>query len=330
MTPPAATPVSASRHWTAFAMLAGCTLSSGMAFVIYKASVLSQAPFAAGESSWFIAAHNLAPRFMLGVLLLVALHGGAVLRLTRTEWVQAAFMAFASFAGCLLQTDGIQRTSAGVTAFLTQFYVILIPCWWALLHRRRPSALVGLATLLVLAGVALVARVDWSTLRLGRGETEVLLATGFFSLLLCSINFPAFAANRAERTSAAMFLLEGGMFAAVAGATCREPAHLVTPFASAPWLALVVAATLFGTAGPFLLINRWQRFVTTTEAGLLYSFGPVIAALSEAGLPAPLARWTGVAYANQPLTVALVAGGALILGANLLYQLLEDKLARGP
>ncbi len=310
-----------ARHGTALAILAACTLTTGASFVLYKASLLVQAPLAAGESTWFIAAHNLVPRFLLGVVLLVAVYGGRVLQLTRGEWAQAGFMAVTSFAGCLLQADGLQRTTAATTAFLTQFYVILIPLWWALVHRRRPATSVLLAGLLGLAGVAVLARVDWQELRLGRGEAEVLLATVFFSLLLCSLNWPAFAAHRPERTSAAMFLLEVLLFGAVSLAVCREPAHLAAPYRSFPWLWLALGATLLGTAGPFILMNRWQRCVTTAEAGLLYSFSPVVAALTEIALPAPLARWTGIRYDNQPLTLTLLAGGALILGANALIQL---------
>lgn len=318
-----------ARHWTALGILAVCTFFSGASFVTYKASVLAQAPFAAGESTWFISAHNLAPRFLLGALLLVAVYGGRVLGLTGAEWRQAGFMALASFAGCLLQNDGLQRTTAGTAAFLNQFYVILVPFWMALLHRRWPSILTLVATVLVMAGVGLVARLDWTTLRVGRGEAELLLATVFFSLLLCSINWPAFAANRAERTSAAMFLMEAVLFSAIAGATVRDPVHLASPFTSPAWNALLLTATVLGTAGPFLFINRWQRFVTPTEAGLLYSFGPVVAALAETMLPAGIGRWTGLAYPNQPLTIALVAGGGLILAANVLVQLDEGRAAPG-
>ncbi len=310
-----------ARHWTAFAVLGVCTVFGVGSFVLSKASVLVQAPLAAGESSWFIAAHNLVPRFALGVLFLAAIYRGQVLRLTRREWTQSGFMAVMSFSGCLLQMDGLQRTTAGTTAFLGQAYVIFIPLWWALISRQRPSRWVLVASLLVLAGAAVLAQVDWHTFRIGRGEAEVLLSTVFFSLLLCSLNWPAFASNRAECTSTAMFLIEGAMFAAVAVATCREPAHLFTPYASPGWVAMVIATAVLGTAGPFVLINRWQRFIAPTEAGLLYSFGPVVAALTEVVLPAPLSRWTGIAYANQPLTPVLLLGGALILSANVLIQL---------
>ena len=264
MNPPA-------RHWTALGVLAGITATTGVSFVLFKASVLAQLPFAQGESTWFISAHNLVPRFLLGALLLCVIYRGRVFQLTRSEWRQAMFLATTSFSGCLLQNDGIQRTSAATTAFLTQFYVILIPLWWALLHRKRPSWSVVVAALMVLVGVAVLARMDWHTFRIGRGEAEVLLATVFFSFMLSSLNWPAFAGNRAERTSTVMFLLEAGLFAIVASATCRDSAHWFAPYTSPSWLVLVVVTAVFGTAGPFVIDMMSNEFVRT-EGSLLLAY----------------------------------------------------------
>ncbi len=314
-------PTASARHRAALVALCVATVSSNVGFVLFKSSVLAHQQYAAGESSWFVAAHDLAPRFLLGVGLLTLLFGARVLQLTRTEWRQATFMAVTSFVGCMLQLDGLQYTTAATTSFLTQFYVVLIPLWWALLHRERPDWRIPVACVLVLAGVAIIARVDWQTFTIGRGEAEVLLGAVCFSFLLVSLNWPAFAANRAERTSAGMFLLEGVLFAIVSVLVCREPANLVAPFTAPGWVALMVASTVFGTIGPFVMLNHWQRFITATEAGVLYSFGPVVATLTEVFLPAIISGWVGITYANQPLTLTLVTGGALIIAANGLLQL---------
>lgn len=324
-----------TQHWTALTILALATASASGSFVLFKASALAHAPFAVGESSWFLSAHDLVPRFLLGVLALLALHGFAALRLTRTEWAQAVFMAVTSFAGCMFQFDGLQRTTAGTTAFLTQLYVVLIPLWWALLKWRRPAFApaaagkpgwaIALACGLVLVGVAVLARVDWATFRVGRGEAEVLVGAVFFSLLLSALSWPAFAGNRAERTSAGMFLLEAGLFALVSVATCREPTNLLAPYASPGWLSVMLATTVFGTIGPFVVMNHWQRSVTATEAGMLYCLGSVFAALAEIALPGLLSRWLGIDYANQPVTFTLAVGGAFILGANALLQLVPAR-----
>lgn len=311
----------AGRHWLAAGMLLLACAGQGVGFVVGKASLLAQAPLVAGESSWFVAAQNLAPRFIVGVLLLVAFYGVRVLQLTRQEWKQAAFLAGTSFVGCLFQVDGMQRTSASVAAFITQFYVVLIPCWTALLQSRRPRWVEIAAVALVLAGMAVLAGIDWRTLRIGSGELAVMTGAVFFSFMLFSINWPGFAANRPERATAGMFALEAVAFALLCPLLQQSPGSTLAPLHSPEWVGLIIAAAVIASAGPFILVTRWQRFMPATEAGLIYSLGPVFSALTGLFLPALIAGATQVVYPNEALTTALVGGGVLIFAANALVQL---------
>lgn len=318
------------RHWLAAGMLLLACAGQGVGFVVGKASLLAQAPLVAGESSWFVAAQNLAPRFIVGVVLLVACYGVRVLQLTRQEWKQAAFLAGTSFVGCLFQVDGMQRTSASVAAFITQFYVMLIPCWTALLQRRRsafagptadkPGWVIVVAVALVLTGMAVLAGIDWRTLRIGSGELAVMTGAVFFSFMLFSINWPGFAANRPERATAGMFALEAVAFALLCPLLQQSPGSTLAPLRSPEWVVLIIAAAVIASAGPFILVTRWQRFMSATEAGLIYSLGPVFSALTGLFLPALIAGATQVVYPNETLTAALVGGGVLIFAANALVQ----------
>ena len=65
-------------------------------------------------------------------------------------------------------------------------------------------------------------------------------------------------------------------------------------------------------------MNRWQRWVSATEAGLIYCLEPVVATVLCAFLPGVISRLAGVAYANEALGWNLLAGGALIIGATVL------------
>lgn len=293
---------------------------SGVGFVIGKASLLVQAPWVPGENSWFIAAQNLAPRFFLTVLGLVAWRGRAALRLTAREWQQAAFMAVFSFIGCALQLDAMQYTTASTTAFLSQFYAVLLPLWVALAERRRPSVAAALALMAVVSGTAVLAGVSWERLQLGRGEVETLLAALSFSVLIYSLNWRRNAGNRAEATTAGMFMIEGVLFVALALGTARDVAHVVAPLASPAWVTLMLLAAVIATGGPFVVLNHWQRHVPATEAGLLYNLVPLFAALSELVLPRLFSGWLRIDYANTSLTLRLLVGGGLILAANAALQ----------
>lgn len=319
---------SAAKRSAALAILILCAVGTGISFVLGKLSIIVQQPLNGSESTWFLAAGNLAPRFVVGLALLMCVEGRHTLRLTRSEWGQAAFMAACSFVGCLIQMDGLQRTSAATTAFLTQFYVALMPVVGGFLHRRWPSRTALVSVVLVMAGVAVLTEISWKNFHLGRGECEVLAATFFFAILLCSVSAPMFAHNRHARTSAGMFLLEFLLFALVAAFTCDRASSLWAPYRSMSWIVLIVIISIIGTAGPFILINQWQRYVTEIEAGLIYSTIPLVAAVTEAFFPMMLAGWFALDYPNRPLTLAVGLGGALIFAANILQQLQSKPRGR--
>jgi drug/metabolite transporter (DMT)-like permease len=67
-------------------------------------------------------------------------------------------------------------------------------------------------------------------------------------------------------------------------------------------------------------MNSWQPRVSATEAGLIYTMEPVFTALFVLFLPGLLARLTGNGGANESLNASFLAGGSLVLAANLLVQ----------
>lgn len=72
--------------------------------------------------------------------------------------------------------------------------------------------------------------------------------------------------------------------------------------------------------GGYLLMNRWQRDVTATEAGLIYSVEPVVTSVLALFLPGLISTWAGIHYANETLTARLLIGGGLVTAANVLLQ----------
>lgn len=315
----------ATKHWLALGVLTVCAASQGMGFIISKAALFFQSALLPDENSWFLGAINLAPRFLLGVLALIAVYGPSVLRLTKQEWRQATIMGLCSFVGCMFQIDGLQRTSGSVTAFFTLFYVVLIPIWAALLARRWPRWPVWLAVGLITWGLGLLADVSWSDLRLGRGETEILIGAVFFSFMLFAINLPGFAGNRSPRTAAGMFLMEVFLFAFLAMAVRSSEIGFSAPLASVQWWVWVLVISLCSTIGPFLLIMHWQRFVSVTEAGMIYGLTPVFTLVTGLFLPALLMQWTEVFYENEVVTATVLLGAVLVVAANVVMQLFHRK-----
>lgn len=152
----------------------------GLSFPLIKSVLLLHERIIPEAGTWFSAIYTVAPRFLLAFLVLLALKPLAWRGVTRGELKQGLVIGLFASAGMLLQNDALQFTSASTSAFLTQFYAILIPVYVAVRARRNPGVRVWLSCALVLVGVAILGRFDWRQLHLGRGEWETLLASVFF------------------------------------------------------------------------------------------------------------------------------------------------------
>jgi len=94
----------------------------------------------------------------------------------------------------------------------------------------------------------------------------------------------------------------------------------VRAYASPAAIGFMAILVLFCTLGGYLFMNRWQREITATEAGIIYCVEPVIASALALFLPAWFSVCAGIHYANESLTVRLLIGGGLVTVANVLLQ----------
>jgi drug/metabolite transporter (DMT)-like permease len=216
--------------------------------------------------------------------------------------------------------DGLAYTAASTSAFLTQGYCIFIPCWVVLLNRRWPSLKIILSVALVLAGVAVLADLNFRALKLGRGELETLIASLFFTAQILTLEHPRYAANRPVQFSIVMFLGMALFTAPLLWATAPNFAACVHAYSSPAACGFMAALILVCTLAGYMIMNRWQKLVTATEAGLIYCLEPVFASALALFLPALFSVWAGINYPNEILTARLLLGGALVTAANFLLQ----------
>ncbi len=291
----------------------------GLSFPIIKTLSLLHARLLPEAGTWFSAIYTIAPRFVLAIVILVALQP-RILRVAAGELKQGVIIGLFAAGGMLLQNDGLQFTAASTSAFLTQFYAILIPIYLAVRLRRNPGTRVWLACALVLAGVAILGQFDWQKMRFGRGEAETLLSSLFFMGQILWLEKKEFAGNRPEQLTLVMFTTEALIFCVLAVATAPHAGALLVPWTSGPWLGLTLLLTVFCTIGAFSLMNKWQPKISATEAGLIYCVEPIFASVMAAFLPALFSVWAAISYPNEQVTWMLLVGGGLITLANVLLQ----------
>jgi drug/metabolite transporter (DMT)-like permease len=311
---------SSSSQSKAFRRLVLCTAVWALSFPVMKALALLQQGLAPEGSSWFFASLCVVYRFGASAFIMALMAMPILRQTTRSEIQQGVGLGLFGGAGILLQMDGLARTPASVSAFLTQCYCILIPLWVAYWEGRWPSRRIGMSCWMVLVGTAVLANFDWRHWQLGRGEAETLAAAVFFTGQILWLERPAYAGNHPDRFSVVMFAvmsLTGLPLAVVTAPHWSDCVRVYQVPAAIGCLGLLV---MFCTLGGYVLMNRWQRHLPATQAGLIYCLEPVFASLYACFMPGWFSTGTGIQYANEIPTPHLLIGGGLILGANILAR----------
>lgn len=305
----------------ALQMLVVANVCWALSFPTMKAMAILQQPLLPQSSSWFIASMTIIVRFSLAALVMLVVCWPTLRRLTRLEvWEGVGLGVFAS-AGLIFQMDGLAYTSASTSAFLTQFYCLIIPLIFAFRDRRWPTGRLVVSCLMVIAGAGVLSGIDLRNFHIGRGELETLIASTIFTGQILWLQRAKFAPNNVNHFTLVMFTVIAVTSIPVALATGSRADDWVAAYSSAPVAALMGVLTIFCTLGGYLLMNYWQPFLTATQAGLIYCLEPVFASLFALFLPGWFSAMAGIHYPNEKLTVALLVGGGLITVANVLMQL---------
>src|SRR5262245_12828789 len=106
-------------------MLLLATTCWGLSFPLMKGLVLAQQQLAPGVSVWFITAQTLVVRFGLAAVLM-----GLWCCRQNYRWLDVKLglgLGFFAGVGTLFQMAALEQTPASISAFLTQFTVLLVP-----------------------------------------------------------------------------------------------------------------------------------------------------------------------------------------------------------
>ena len=301
---------------TAVLRLTLATAAWGLSFPTAKAVMQAQAASAPGHAEWFHAALVLFNRMALATLIMFALLGARRRGFTRLEVRQGLELGLFGGLGMLLQTDAQNYIAASTSAFFTQFTCIFVPITVALRSRQMPSPLVVIACLLVMAGCVMLSGVELGKIHLGRGEWETIAGAALFTGQILCLERVRFHGNDSGRTSTVMFAVKGTLLCSfvIAGGSAGAARIYTSPAV----LALTTLLTVVCTVYSYSTMTHWQPRVTSTQAGLIYATEPVFASALALFLPGWFAGFAGIRYANERLSWQLIAGGGLILAANLL------------
>ena len=223
-------------------------------------------------------------------------------RVTGQMVAAGAMIGVILFAGYLLQTLGLQSTTAPKSAFLTGLATVMVPLLAALVYKIRPrisevagvlAATLGMGLMTLEGSIGSISRGDLLTFGCAIAFAAHIVATGHF----------------AERIGYEVLSITQIGAAALAALSLVGWAE--TP--RIQWQPLVIWAILMTgvlcTALAFTIQAWAQRYTTSTRTALIYALEPVVAWI------------TSYCVAGEGLSGQAAAGAALILSGVLLVEM---------
>src|SRR5688572_13528272 len=244
-----------SKRLRAVQMLVLANACWALSFPTMKALEAYQSGLLENSNSWFISSSTIVIRFSLAAVVMLVICARTIRRLTRLEIWEGLGLGVFGGAGLIFQMDGLAHTAASTSAFLTQFYCLLIPLIVAWQSRCWPTPVVAISSLMVIAGVAVLSNIDWTNLRIGRGELETLIASTIFTGQILWLQRAKFAANNVNHFTLVMFVVTGLVCLPVALVTGSDVTAFSKSYSSVPMWIFTGLLTIVCTLGGYLLMN---------------------------------------------------------------------------
>lgn len=279
-----------------------------------------------GEEPGFAAAgFFIVLRFAAALLMLALLRPVLFRGLTPARWAMGAVTGLAFSGGFLLQVVGLNTIPASRSGFLTSLSVLFTPIFVTLATRRAPRAVFWAAALLALAGMAVLSGVRFAPdafRDLGLGDALTAAGAAIFAIQILVVDH--FGRRMpSEQLTPGMFAstFVCGLVAFFAGGGWTHGAAYADLASDGGYWSLVLGMSFFCSVLAFTTMNRWQPHVSPSHAAVIYALEPLCATLWAMWLPGVISGTLNLNYPSELFTVALAAGGALVIAGNVLASL---------
>lgn len=269
--------------------LIAITFVWGATFWIAQQAVAVSGPFA------FVAA-----RFGIAAILGAIVCGKQLRGLTRQELKAGLLIGVAIFGGYGLMTFGLSSIASSKSAFITAFYVPMVPILQWLLFKQRPHWGVWIAVTAALCGLLLLSGFGAASSGFGIGEAATSLGAVVIALEIILIS--RVAPHLGTMRVTVVQLATASVLAFAAMPLVGEP----LPKLSGVFVASTVGV---GCASAIIqyVMNWAQKRISATKATLIYAGEPV---------------WAGLVghAAGEHLPGSAFAGALLIISAGILSE----------
>ncbi|MEP7035163.1 MAG: DMT family transporter [Dermatophilaceae bacterium] len=247
----------------------------------------------------------LAVRFTIAATAMVAVFWRPMLALSRRELAVGLGLGGLYAVAQILQTVGLAHTEASRSGFITGTYVVLTPIFGAILLRDHIPRSTWLAVLMATAGLATLSLGGFGG-GFGFGEVVTLIAAAVYALHIVGL-------GRYSSPGAAAGLSAIQMVAIAAVCLIAAlPGGIKLPTGRAEWTSVLYMALAAGALA--IWAQTWaQSHLSAARAAIVMTLEPVFAA------------GFAVALGGESLTLRMLLGGAMVLAAMYMVELIGRR-----
>lgn len=244
----------------------------------------------------------LALRFTMAAVVMVALFWRQLRMLGRREWLSGLVIGLIYAAGQILQTSGLEHTSATMSGFVTGLYVVMTPLLGALVFRDRISAATWIAVGLAMAGLTTLSYRGTDGLEFGPGEWLTLASAVMYAAHIVLLG------RHSTPSTASGLAVVQMIVIAIVTTVAAVPDGLSLPPTPTDWGVVVYMAIVAGAGA--LWAQTWaQSRIEPSRAAILMTTEPLFAALFA------------ITLGGEMLSGQIVVGGLLIVAAMYVVEL---------
>lgn len=245
----------------------------------------------------------MATRFIIAAVAMGIALNKKILELTKYEILHGSIAGILLFLGFFTQTLGQAQTTVSHSAFITATYVVMVPfISWAV-NRNRPDIRTVLLTLMALVGAGVLSYTN-GKYSPEAGDLLILSSAFFFAAQItyaekatkgsdpARVNFVQIMS--AAVSAFVVFLFQGN---SIKGADISQG------------LMPILYLGILSTCLCYFLQTTAQKHVTASKVGVILSLEGLFGGLFS------------VLLGLEPLTINLLAGGALIIGAGIFMNI---------
>ncbi len=217
-----------------------------------------------------------------------------------SDWKRGAVCGIAFGLGYALQTMGLEMINAGISAFISSAYVIVVPFMVWFVSKVKPGNKIFLSAVIGIVGISIMSVTGFSTGRLAIGMGELLSLLSALAYAVAMVALDSYTEKTSvEFLTGTQFIFSFAVAVIFALAMEQPPAVQLDGVLIAEFIYLI----LLGTFATQLLFTFGIKYASANQAGIIFPLESVSATLF------------GCLFLHEKLETVHIIGGIMIIAA---------------